>query len=201
MSAATCMVVMYHYVRDSAATGFPAIRALPPELFEQQLDWLEREYHVIELAELEAAMDGRSSLPTNAALLTFDDGFVDHYASVLPALRQRGLSGVFFLAHDTCGPAPRVLGVHKTHLLLARLGADAFAKAVLEACEPALAAADGAGRARVFGADRWEHADERAIKNLLNYELSFEEADRVLDTLFARHIGAEDAFARRAVSA
>jgi peptidoglycan/xylan/chitin deacetylase (PgdA/CDA1 family) len=196
VSASTCMVVMYHYVRDSAATPFPTIRALPPAIFEQQLDWLEREYRLVALDDLEAALDGRSPLPPNAALLTFDDGFVDHYAAVLPILRTRGLRGVFFLAHEACGPSPRVLGVHKTHVLLARLGADAFAKFVLEECEPALATPDGARRARVFGADRWEHGGERAVKDLLNYELPFEEAARVLDALFDRHVGPQDAFAR-----
>jgi peptidoglycan/xylan/chitin deacetylase (PgdA/CDA1 family) len=193
--ASSCMVVMYHYVRDSAATPFPAIRALPPALFEQQLEWIAREYRLIALEDLEAALDGGAPLPPNAALLTFDDGFVDHHAAALPILRARGVRGVFFLAHDACGPSPRVLGVHKTHFLLARLGPDAFARAVLQECEPALAAADGA-RTRVFGADRWEHADERAIKVLLNYELPFEEAERVLDALFARHIGAQEPFAR-----
>ncbi len=195
MNGSTCMVVMYHYVRDSAATALPAIRALHPALFEQQLDWLEREYRLITLNDLEEALDRGKTLPPNAALLTFDDGFVDHYVAALPLLSRRGLSGVFFLVHDACGPSPRVLGVHKAHVLLAHLGADAFAKAVLQECEPVLAGADGAG-ARVFGADRWEQADERAIKNLLHFELPLAEADRVLDTLFARHIGPEEAFAR-----
>jgi peptidoglycan/xylan/chitin deacetylase (PgdA/CDA1 family) len=187
---------MYHYVRDSAATAFPAIRALPPAVFEQQLDWLQREHQVIALDELQAALNGDTALPPNAALLTFDDGFVDHYTNVLPVLRRRGLSGVFFLAYDACGPSPRVLGVHKTHFLLARLGAEAFGLAVRQACESARLVNDGAGRARVFGADRWEHADERAIKDLLNYELAFEDAERMLDMLFARHIGEQEVFAR-----
>jgi peptidoglycan/xylan/chitin deacetylase (PgdA/CDA1 family) len=89
-----------------------------------------------------------------------------------------------------------VLGVHKTHFLLARLGAAEFGRAVVEECQATLVGADTAARARVFGADRWEHADERAIKNLLNYDLSFEEAERILDVLFDRHIGAQERFAR-----
>jgi peptidoglycan/xylan/chitin deacetylase (PgdA/CDA1 family) len=186
---------MYHYVRDSASTPFPSIRALPPAFFEAQLDWLEREYRPVTLGDLEAALDG-GSLPPNAALLTFDDGFADHYATVLPILRRRGLSGVFFLAHDACRPAPRVLGVHKTQFLLARLGPEAFARAVHDECEPALAATEGAPRARVSGTDRWEPADERAVKDLLNYELPFEDAERVLDALFERHVGDETRFAR-----
>ena len=190
-----CLVVMYHYVRDSASTPFPAIRALPPALFEQQLDWLEREHHLISLDELAAAIDGEAPLPDDAALLTFDDGFVDHYTTVWPILRRRGLSGVFYLAQQPYAPAPRVLGVHKTHFLLARLGAEAFAAAVQRECDPAPAGVD-ARRERIFGADLWEHADERTVKNLLNYELPIEDAERALDTIFARCIGPQEAFAR-----
>lgn len=192
----TCLVVMYHYVRDSASTRFPAIRALPPGAFERQLDWLQREYRLVGPQDLEAAIGGGPALPPDAALLTFDDGFVDHYETVFPILRSRGLTGVFFLTYDACGPAPRVLGVHKTHFLLAALGVAACSRAVAEECEAALAGAGSAASRRVFGADQWEHAGERAIKDLLNYELSFEEADRVLDALFARHLGGETAFAR-----
>ena len=191
----SCLVAMYHYVRDSANTPYPRIRALPPALFEQQLDWLDAHFRLITLDDLEAALEGRRSLPPDAALLTFDDGFVDHYATAFPILKRRGLAGVFFLTEQPYGPDPRVLGVHKTHFLLATLGADAFGEAVLRAYAPSLAAA-GEPRTRVFGADRWEHADERAIKNLLNYELPIADADRVLETLFAQHIGSEAAFAR-----
>ncbi len=189
-----CLIAMYHYVRDVEATPFPAIRALPTAAFEQQLDWLERRYRIVTIDDLDAALAGGAPLPPAAALLTFDDGFVDHYATVWPILRRRGLTGVFFLSRHASGSAPRMLGVHKTHFLLAHLGSDAFGDAVLREC--GIARAAGAGPAAVFGTDRWEHTDERAIKDLLNYELPFDVADRVLDTLFATHLGAQDAFAR-----
>lgn len=191
----SCLVVMYHYVRDSASTPFPDIRALAPALFEQQLAWLQREYQLIALADLEAALDGGRRLPTRAALLTFDDGFVDHYDVVLPLLRERGLSGVFFLSQDACGESPRLLPVHKTHFLLARLGAEAFNRAVLAECRAMHALPNGGPG--VFGPDQWEEADDRAIKHLINYELPFDEADRVLEQLFAAHIGDSASFARR----
>jgi hypothetical protein len=140
-------------------------------------------------------MDGGAPLPPNAALLTFDDGFIDHYEVVLPILSRRGLSGVFFLVQDASALVPKVVSVHKTHFLLARLGPDQFAREVIEACAPALATS-GQAREKVFGADRWEHADERALKDLLNDELPRAEADRVVTTLFERHLGAEAEFAR-----
>ena len=193
--SASCLVVMYHYVRDAASTAFPGIRALSPERFERQLDWLQANYEIVDLARLDAALNGGSPLPPASALLTFDDGLVDHYEAVFPILRDRGLSGVFFVSHGASGPAPQLLGVHKTQFLLAALGGSALARAVLAECELAPGSGNGAGRA-VFGADTWEDADDRAVKQLLNYELPFADADRVLNALVSRHLGDAAAMAR-----
>lgn len=191
----SCLVAMYHYVRDTAATPFQQLRALAPDTFVRQLDWLQQNYTIVDLATLERAAEGLEPLPPRAALLTFDDGFVDHYGVVFPILRDRGVSGVFFLAEDACGMAPRLLGVHKTQLLLALLGAETFGRAVLEECRAAVGA--GGRWHDAYGADRWDVADERAVKQLLNYELPFAESDRVLDVLFEKHAGDPVDFARR----
>jgi len=189
----TCLVVMYHYVRDAAATPFPEIRALPPAAFSQQLDWLQQHYHVLRPDELEAALDNHATLPDKAALLTFDDGFADHGDAVATELLRRGLSAIVFVSGDAASATPRVLPVHKTQFLLARLGASAFERAVLERWASTMPA----GRLpRVFGDDGWEHPDERAVKHLLHYELPFELADGLLGDLFREHIGDETAFAR-----
>jgi len=195
VSGHTCLVVMYHYVRDSAATAFPEIRALAPELFARQLDWLQGQYSIIDLPRFEAALNREASLPPNAVLLTFDDGLIDHYETVLPLLQARGLRGTFFLSQDACGASPRLLAVHKVQLLLARLGVEAFSRAVLQAC-----AAPGIPRTaspEVFGVAPWEDEDARAIKHFVSHQLPFVEAERVLEELFARHVGESDAFARR----
>jgi peptidoglycan/xylan/chitin deacetylase (PgdA/CDA1 family) len=192
-AAGSCLVVMYHYVRDSRATPFPDIRALTPDLFRQQLDWLQAHYTVVTLADLEAALGGQAALPPNAALLTFDDGFVDHFDTACPMLVERGFTGTFFLSQDACGSPPRLLNVHKTQFLLARLGAAEFLRAVLVEAGLARASSDGPG---VFGADSWEQGDDRAVKHLLNYQLPFADADRILNALFVRHVGDAPAFAR-----
>jgi peptidoglycan/xylan/chitin deacetylase (PgdA/CDA1 family) len=189
----TCLVVMYHYVRDSAATAFPDIRALTPAYFERQLDWLQAHYTPIGLDTFAAALDDRAELPRNAVLLTFDDGFVDHYEAVFPTLRARGLTGTFFLSQDAC-EAHDLLNVHKTHFLLAHLGADAFGRAVIA---EGIARHTPAGDAQVFGAERWEIPDEKAVKQLLNYDLPIDVATQVLDRLFRKHLGAPEAFARK----
>ena len=193
--AGSCLVVMYHYVRDVAATPFPGIRALSPDTFARQLDWLQANYEIVDLARLDAALNDGPPLPPESALLTFDDGFVDHYETVFPALRSRGLSGVFFVSHGSSGPTPRLLGVHRTQFLLAALGGSALGRAVLAECELAASAGNSTGRA-IFGADAWEEADDRAVKQLLNYQLPFADADRVLDVLVRRHLGDATGIAR-----
>ena len=190
---ASCLAVMYHYIRDSAATPVPEIRALPPALFEQQLDWLQSHYTVIGQPEFEAALAGQRPLPPNAAILTFDDGFIDHYETAFPILRRRGLSGTFFLTQEACGDTPRLLPVHKAQFLLARLGADAFGQAVLAASGRTLPRTQGGA----FGLDRWEDEDARAVKRLVIQELPFDEAERILDELFGRLVGDAGAFARQ----
>ncbi len=192
MTGSSCLAVMYHYVRDTVRTPFPDIRALPVALFEQQLDWLQAAYDVVSLSTLTDALVGHGSLPQNAAVLTFDDGLIDHYETVFPVLRRRGLSGTFFLTEQACSDTPRLLPVHKAQFLLARLGADAFGQAVLAASgQPRQP-----GAAEVFGSDRWEDDDARAVKRLVVHELPFEQADRILDDLFVRHVGDPAAFAK-----
>ncbi|MBM3777173.1 MAG: hypothetical protein FJW23_02895 [Acidimicrobiia bacterium] len=185
------LVVMYHYVRDSGRTGFPALKALAVDDFVAQLDWLASACTPIGLDRFEQAA-ASDALPAGAALLTFDDGFVDHAETVWPLLRARGWSGVFFVSGAAVADPPRLLNVHKTQFLLARLGADRFAAEVLSAAGRDLAAGLDR-RAEVY---RYDQAPDVAAKHLLNYELPADEATRVLSRLFARHIGDDTAFAR-----
>ncbi|MGE3274298.1 MAG: polysaccharide deacetylase family protein [Vicinamibacterales bacterium] len=191
-----CLVAMYHYVRDSAATAFPGVNALAVADFDRQLDALAAAGAPVTCEGLVTRLDAGRPFERPSLLLTFDDGFVDHYTAVFPRLADRGWSGVFFLAGDTLGDRPRVLNVHKTHFLVSRLGAAAFAAAVREAAARVPAGA-GAGLRPTPAVYRYDAAaGDRDVKHLLNYELPFETADRVLDELFTTHIGDETEFAR-----
>jgi peptidoglycan/xylan/chitin deacetylase (PgdA/CDA1 family) len=115
-------VIMYHYVRDprDTAESGSGIPGMTLSRFESQLDSLMANYEMIAWPELRDFLQGGPSLPDRACLLTFDDGVRDHYLNVFPALRTRGLSGLFFslARHPGMG---LTLG-HQIHFLLARLG-------------------------------------------------------------------------------
>src|ERR1700722_19534093 len=111
-------IVMYHYVRDLERSRFPAIKGLSLERFHRQLDYIESRYAPVTVEAVLASMEGTARLPENAILLTFDDGYSDHFANVFPLLDARGIQGCFFppaqaiLEH-------RVLDVNKIQFVLA----------------------------------------------------------------------------------
>jgi len=190
----TTTIVFYHYVRDVERTAFPGIKALSVDGFRAQLDWLQARYDVIDGATFsDAVLAGRRfNRPT--ALLTFDDGFVDHYDQVFPLLRERGLGGIFFLSGATLGPEPRLLNVHRTHFLLSSLGADRFAAAAAAALHAeGVATGAAAGRGGIY---RYDEAADVRIKRVLNYEAPYPVVERVLSTLFEQHLGSSTTFAR-----
>src|SRR5437899_10307727 len=113
-------VVMYHYVRDLPRTRFPAIHGMRLEHFEGQLDYLTKHYTILDVREILAAIRGETTLPRNACLLTFDDGFLDYYTVVFPCLDYRRLPTVLVLPVRPIGER-QTLGVHWVHFVLGRL--------------------------------------------------------------------------------
>lgn len=195
MSGAGCTIVFYHYVRDAERTAFPGIKALSVTGFAAQLDWLQARFDIVDGTTFERAVLTGIGFDRPTALLTFDDGFVDHYEHAFPVLHSRGLGGIFFLAGATLGERPTLLSVHKAHFLLSQLGAGRFALevgAALEAEGVAVPAPAG-GREGIY---RYDEAPDVRIKRILNYEAPYPVADRVLSMLFERHIGESGAFAQ-----
>jgi peptidoglycan/xylan/chitin deacetylase (PgdA/CDA1 family) len=193
--------VFYHYVRDVERTRFPGIKALSVSGFEAQLDWLEARYEVINGPTFERAVLEGKHFERPTALLTFDDGFADHFDHVFPLLHRRRLGGIFFVAGATLGEAPALLNVHKTHFLLSHLGADRFTAEVGAALQAAgvdtgLATTSQVPTQGREGIYRYDEAPDVRIKRVLNYEAPYPVADRVLSSLFAAHVGDCDAFAR-----
>lgn len=192
-----CLVAMYHYVRDTEGTAFASLRALATRTFETQLEWIGDSHLVVSYETFDQQVGVRRQFDRPTALLTFDDGLIDHYGEVLPRLTARDWTGVFFLSGAALANPPRVLNVHKTHFLIAKLGPVAFAASVRDAII-GLPAGDGDGlrlRRDVYRYDGDDDA-QREAKHLLNYELPYPTTDRVLSDLFTRHIGNESEFAR-----
>lgn len=112
------IIVMYHYVRDLKNSRHNSIKGLDIELFKSQISFLAHTFNIITMEEVIAAIHEGYSLPENSLLLTFDDGYIDHYTNVFPILSEYGLQGSFFIPVKALKEG-KVLDVNKIHFILA----------------------------------------------------------------------------------
>ena len=116
MSSAT--IVTYHYVRDLKRSSYPRIKGLDVDLFKEQLKYIRKHYNVIKMQDLLAAVERKENIPKNSLLLTFDDGYKDHFDFVFPVLDSFGMQGTFFVPGKAI-MEHEVLDVNKIHFILA----------------------------------------------------------------------------------
>jgi hypothetical protein len=117
----TVTVVMYHYIRPIATSRYPGIKGLELERFRFQVDHICRRFTPISMDLAVAVTRGdapKSELPPNPAVLTFDDGYADHYLHALPILLDHGVPAAFYPPSSVVLDR-RVLDVNKIHFVLA----------------------------------------------------------------------------------
>lgn len=119
--------LMYHYVRPASARD-KNLNFLHMDDFRRQLDHLQNIGDVLNKEQFDAVFLDGEKPESNSFLLTFDDGFIDHYQYVFPELVQRGLTGVFFVPSAIITDE-KPLAVHRLHFLLAhRSASEIYAK-------------------------------------------------------------------------
>lgn len=99
-------VVNYHRIDDPHRNDFdsfkPNVSATPND-FDRQMDYLAKWFHVVSLKDVVAWLDGHKDLPPYAALITFDDGYLDNYTAAFPVLRKHSFPALIFLTTGHIG--------------------------------------------------------------------------------------------------
>jgi peptidoglycan/xylan/chitin deacetylase (PgdA/CDA1 family) len=199
MSALT--IAMYHYVRDLEQSRFPAIKGRRVSEFKAQLDHIASNYQVVTAQQVMEAVQRIEPLPPKAIWLTFDDGYIDHYLNVLPALHDRGWQGAFFPPSRAVANG-ELLDVNKIHFLLASTLSVA---PVIDAIRAFVAEHAQRGETRAFEeywteyarASRYDAADVIFIKRILQHALPVVLRRQLTDILFARFVTSDQrAFAQ-----
>jgi peptidoglycan/xylan/chitin deacetylase (PgdA/CDA1 family) len=191
-------IVMYHYVRDLKHSRFPAIKGLSLERFRRQLDYIQSCYTPISVEDLfEALKSSTNELPENAILLTFDDGYSDHFLNVFPLLDARGIKGCFF------PPAQAVLehvvlDVNKIQFVLAAArDASKLLEQVFESIDELRSQYGLKSReeylATVTEKHRYDVPEVTLIKRLLQRELPEVVRVAIVQRLFEKYVTADEA--------
>jgi peptidoglycan/xylan/chitin deacetylase (PgdA/CDA1 family) len=93
-------ILMYHRVSHLPpdADVYRIDLTVVPEVFRAHMQYLHDEgYHTISLYQLNEALLRGTPLPPKPVVLTFDDGYREHYTTVFPTLEEFGFIGTFFV--------------------------------------------------------------------------------------------------------
>lgn len=114
---------MYHYVRNYSQE-FPFFNFLHINDFKKQINHLNKKKKILKLSEdLDSFFNSKKVF-----LLTFDDGFGDHY-NVFEILKKLDLKGIFFIPSYPIIKKD-FLSVHKIHLILGKFKSEDVIKAI-----------------------------------------------------------------------
>lgn len=154
-------VIMYHYVRKIKDSRYPGIKGLELDYFRQQLSFLKE--NGFEFVTLKDVVE--NNISEKSVLLTFDDGYVDHYTNVFPILEQNGISGVFSMPGKIL-QEKKVLDVNKIHYTLASAN-------VLELRDKLLQRMD------YYRGGEFDYADNQTIYDKLAVASRFDDKDTI----------------------
>jgi peptidoglycan/xylan/chitin deacetylase (PgdA/CDA1 family) len=95
-------ILAYHRVMplpDPATYDFDLeLISTTPERFRAQMLHLKQHFLPLRLRDVAAALDAGDSLPPDAVVVTFDDGYDDNYRIAYPILHELGIPATFFVS-------------------------------------------------------------------------------------------------------
>lgn len=191
-AAAPLTIVGYHYVRPITASRYPALKGLEVTAFRNQMRYFDRHYSFVSIEDVVASVEEGATLPARPLLLTFDDGYMDHYAHAFPILRAFGARGAFYPTTEAVLEG-RVLDANKIQFILASISdpqvlVEAIERAIAEEATDTSAMTLEDYRARYWVGNRFDAAPVLYCKQLLQHALPEPVRRATVADLFARFV-------------
>jgi peptidoglycan/xylan/chitin deacetylase (PgdA/CDA1 family) len=194
-------IVVYHYVRPLAQSRYPGIKGLEVREFKEQLWYLTRNYQPVTVQAVVHSIRTGEALPPRAVLLTFDDGYRDHYLNVFPLLHDLGIQGAFFPPVSAARDG-KLLDVNRIHFILASARQPQEVKDDLDAQVDRYRDEFQLPSAQEYWSqygqpNRFDPAEIMYIKRMLQHGLPESLRQRITRELFSKYVAREEAeFAR-----
>lgn len=184
-------IIMYHYIRNLKLSRYPEIKGLDLKLFKQQIEFLKSKFEFITIDDL---LNNKCSSKTDreGVLLTFDDGYIDHYTNVFPILKENNIQGFFSMPGKILKEG-KVLDVNKIHFILASASIEKIKEDVFERLnyyrgkEYEIPANEELYK-KLALANRFDSKDTIFVKRLLQAELEEELRNKITDELFQKYV-------------
>ena len=85
----TINIVMYHYVREIKNSKYPNLKGLEFKNFKNQINFFLRNFNILSDDDFKEILSNKKIPSKPSIILTFDDGYIDHYKYVYPYLRKK----------------------------------------------------------------------------------------------------------------
>jgi len=177
---------MYHYVRPVKNSTHPKLSALEFVEFKRQIDYFCHNFNIIAGDDFLNIISSKKIPKKPSFVLTFDDGFLDHYEYVFPYLKHKRVLGYFYPTTKTI-KGENVLDVHKIHFFLEK---EQNRKKILKEIDDILF---NKKKIKIDNLDTkdihlnkrtYDDKDTFLIKALLRHILSIEDRKFIVDELF-----------------
>lgn len=89
-------ILTLHRITD--AYFDPLCMNIKVNVFEEMVKYLKRNYNIISLEKAVDLLKSKESVPENAVVMTFDDGYRDNYLNAFPVLRKYEIPATIFLS-------------------------------------------------------------------------------------------------------
>ena len=191
-------IITYHYVRNLVLSRYPKIRGLLTIEFKEQVALLKKHYTFVNVMDcINATYNKNSYLPHNAILLTFDDGYLDHYTDVFPILEEHRIQGCFFAPANPILHL-KVLNENKIHFILSTTtNIDLLIKDIyncLNNYRSEYKLKPNEYYFKKLGVNtRFDPKEIIFIKRLLQYELEEKLRSLIVDELFQKYVTNDEA--------
>jgi hypothetical protein len=87
---------MYHYVREIEGSKYPLLKGLEFNNFKKQIDFFSKNFNILDYFDFTTIIKNKKIPEKPSVLLTFDDGYIDHYQYVFPYLLKKKINGCFY---------------------------------------------------------------------------------------------------------
>lgn len=184
-------VLTYHYVRELNLTRNAGLHGLNRSDFEGQIAYLAKHYTFISVEAYLSHLYDLEPVPSNSVLLTFDDGYLDHFTNVLPVLEHFEAKGAFFVPVRSARDR-RVLDVNKFHFVLDAANSSVLIEDLRHFVDVNSEVAEllpwDDYKSRWAIANQFDDADTRFLKNMLQRGLPLELRHAAIDELYQAHV-------------
>jgi peptidoglycan/xylan/chitin deacetylase (PgdA/CDA1 family) len=104
-ASAGVIVFNYHRIGDSEKSRYDRDLFASEAQFDYHLSYIKRNFPVLLPRELAEGISQKRRLTGLHAMITFDDGYLDNYATAFPLLKKHDLRAAFFLVSTFVGTA------------------------------------------------------------------------------------------------